>query len=63
MVGRMEFDFGAADRPGARQDPRDDPQGALKARAAQARFPFLAANLRFDSDKRYIRSAVRPSVE
>lgn len=44
-VGNHEFDFGSADRPGARQDWRDDPQGALKARAAQARFPFLAANL------------------
>jgi 5'-nucleotidase len=44
-VGNHEFDFGAADRPGARQDPHADPQGALKARAAQAAFPFLAANL------------------
>ena len=44
-VGNHEFDFGSADRPGARQDPAADPQGALKARAAQAKFPFLAANL------------------
>lgn len=44
-IGNHEFDFGTADRPGARQDPHDDPQGAVKARAAQARFPFLAANL------------------
>lgn len=44
-VGNHEFDFGAADRPGARQDPTADPRGALKARAAQAHFPFLAANL------------------
>lgn len=44
-VGNHEFDFGSADRPGARQDPHADPRGALKARAAQARFPFLAANL------------------
>ncbi len=44
-VGNHEFDFGSADRPGARQDPFGDPRGALKARAAQARFPFLAANL------------------
>ena len=33
------------------------------ARDVAPRTPFLAANLRFDSDKRYIRSAVRPSVE
>lgn len=44
-VGNHEFDFGSADRPGARQDPSADPRGALKARAAQAKFPFLAANL------------------
>jgi 5'-nucleotidase len=29
----------------ARQGQRDDPRGAIKARAVQARFPFLAANL------------------
>jgi 5'-nucleotidase len=44
-VGNHEFDFGSADRPGARQDPHADPRGALKARAEQAAFPFLAANL------------------
>ena len=44
-VGNHEFDFGSADRPGARQDAHADPRGALKARAAQAKFPFLAANL------------------
>ena len=44
-VGNHEFDFGSADRPGARQDARDDSRGALKARAAQAKFPFLSANL------------------
>jgi len=48
-VGNHEFDFGSADRPGARQDPAADPQGALKARAAQAKFPFLAANLLDDA--------------
>lgn len=44
-IGNHEFDFGPADRPGARQDAFADPRGALKARAAQAHFPFLAANL------------------
>lgn len=44
-VGNHEFDFGSADRSGARQDPHADMRGALKARAVQARFPFLAANL------------------
>jgi len=38
-VGNHEFDFG--------REPEDDPDpfSALKARAAEARFPFLAANL------------------
>jgi 5'-nucleotidase len=44
-IGNHEFDFGPV---GASATPRasgDDPRGALKARAAEARFPFLAANL------------------
>lgn len=45
-IGNHEFDFGPA---GPRTVPdatgADDPNGALKARAAAARFPFLSANL------------------
>jgi 5'-nucleotidase len=44
-IGNHEFDFGPADLDGARQALGRDPRGALKARAAQARFPYLAANL------------------
>ncbi len=42
-IGNHEFDFGPLDT----FDPADgpDPRGALKAMAARARFPFLAANL------------------
>lgn len=43
-VGNHDFDFGTVDSPAARQLP-GDLRGALKARAAQAKFPFLAANL------------------
>ena len=43
-VGNHDFDFGSIDSPAARQLP-GDLRGALKARAAQARYPFLAANL------------------
>jgi 5'-nucleotidase len=43
-VGNHDFDFGSADSPRGRQ-LAGDLRGALKARAAQARFPFLAANL------------------
>ncbi len=53
-IGNHDFDFGAADPrgpvatwlPGARSgSSADDLQGALKAAAARARFPFLAANI------------------
>jgi 5'-nucleotidase len=43
-VGNHDFDFGSVDSPTARQLP-GDLRGALKARAAQARYPFLASNL------------------
>ena len=44
-IGNHEFDFGAADGPGARESANGDPRGAIKALAAHAPFPFLAANL------------------
>lgn len=44
-VGNHEFDFGPVGPASTPQKPDDDPRGALKARAAQASFPFLAANL------------------
>ena len=43
-VGNHDFDFGSVDSTMARQLP-GDLRGALQARAAQARYPFLAANL------------------
>jgi 5'-nucleotidase len=43
-IGNHDFDFGSVDSPAARQ-LRGDLRGAIKARAAQARYPFLAANL------------------
>ena len=44
-IGNHEFDFGPVGPASTQQRPDDDPRGALKARAAQASFPFLAANL------------------
>jgi 5'-nucleotidase len=44
-VGNHEFDFGPVGPAIVAQAPGDDPRGALKARIAEARFPFLAANL------------------
>lgn len=61
-VGNHDFDFGSVDSPTARQLP-GDPRGALKARAAQARYPFLAANVIDDGTGRPVEwPNVRPSV-
>jgi 2',3'-cyclic-nucleotide 2'-phosphodiesterase (5'-nucleotidase family) len=61
-VGNHDFDFGSVDSPTARQLP-GDMRGALKARAAQARYPFLAANLIDDATGRPVEwPNVRPSV-
>src|SRR5687767_15502066 len=44
-VGNHEFDFGPVGPAPTPATPTDDPRGALKARAAEAAFPMLAANL------------------
>jgi 5'-nucleotidase len=44
-IGNHDFDFGPAGLKFIPEDEDDDPQGALRARASKANFPFLAANL------------------
>ncbi len=44
-VGNHEFDFGPAGPAPIPHSDTDDPRGALKQRASEASFPFLAANL------------------
>lgn len=44
-VGNHEFDYGPVGPAVVPNKPGDDPVGALKARIAQAHFPFLAANV------------------
>jgi 5'-nucleotidase len=44
-IGNHEFDFGPVGVSATPLTETDDPRGALKARAAEARFPLLAANL------------------
>jgi len=44
-IGNHDFEFGAVDVWQGETPRTADLRGALKARAAQARFPFLAANL------------------
>jgi 5'-nucleotidase len=43
-IGNHEFDFGPEGPAATAKTAEEDPRGALKARAAAARFPFLAAN-------------------
>jgi 2',3'-cyclic-nucleotide 2'-phosphodiesterase (5'-nucleotidase family) len=49
-IGNHEFDFGPVGPAAFPRSPADDPRGALKARALQARgaFPLLVANLTED---------------
>ncbi len=44
-VGNHEFDYGPAGPLTVPARAEDDPTGALKARIAEAKFPFLAANI------------------
>jgi 5'-nucleotidase len=44
-LGNHEFDFGPVGVETRVTDPGADPHGALEARIAEARFPFLCANL------------------
>ncbi len=48
-IGNHEFDFGPVG-PRAVPEAGDDPQGALRARATEAKFPFLGANIVSKSD-------------
>lgn len=62
-VGNHDFEFGAVDHWDGATAADTDPRGALKARAAQARFPFLAANLVDTATGRPVEwPNVRPSV-
>ena len=62
-IGNHEFDFGPVGRKAIPEDSKDDPRGALKAQAARASFPLLAANLIDESTGKPVAwDNVRPSV-
>ncbi len=44
-IGNHEFDYGPVGERATPREAADDPRGALRARAAEAPFPFLSANL------------------
>lgn len=60
-VGNHEFDYGPEGPATFATRPEDDPRGALRARAREARFPFLAANLA-EGDRAPAWENVRPSA-
>lgn len=62
-IGNHEFDFGPAGPLPIPKSPGDDPRGALKQRASEANFPFLAANLIDDATGKPVQwPNVQPSV-
>lgn len=44
-IGNHEFDYGPVGPKVTPQTPADDPRGALKARLAEAAFPFVVTNI------------------
>lgn len=61
-LGNHEFDFGPAGARAIPHTPDDDPFGALRARIAEAPFPFLSANLRAHDGGESPLHEVRPSM-
>ncbi len=62
-IGNHEFDFGPVGPDAIPMRPGQDPRGALKARAREANFPFLSANLIDASTGELVDwDNVRPSV-
>lgn len=61
-IGNHEFDFGPTGPHSTPQSPSEDARGALLARARQARFPFLSANLAYENGQPFLASNVLPSV-
>ncbi|MDH4062878.1 MAG: bifunctional metallophosphatase/5'-nucleotidase [Acidobacteriota bacterium] len=62
-IGNHDFDYGPEGDESTPTDSGQDPRGALKARAAEARFPFLAANILDTATQRPVDwPGVRPSA-
>lgn len=60
-IGNHEYDYGPEGPATFATRPADDPRGALRARAREARFPFLAANL-VEGERAPAWDNVRPSA-
>jgi len=53
-IGNHEFDYGPVGPAVTAKSPDDDPRGALKARIAEAKFPFLVTNIADDRSGKLI---------
>jgi 5'-nucleotidase len=60
-IGNHEFDFGPLGPKPVPRTAGDNPRGALEARAREARFPFLAANITDAEGRRWAPAHVRAS--
>jgi 2',3'-cyclic-nucleotide 2'-phosphodiesterase (5'-nucleotidase family) len=61
-IGNHEFDFGPAGPHATPIAPGDDPLGALRARANEAKFPFLCSNMCTHAGAAFPIAKVRPSM-
>ncbi len=61
-IGNHEFDFGPVGPKIVPREPGDNPTGNIEARARQARFPFLAANLLTTAGAAWTPRNIRPST-
>lgn len=61
-VGNHEFDFGPVGPASVPSGPGDDPRGVIAARAAEARYPWLSANVVRVEDGGPLAPGVRPLV-
>lgn len=61
-IGNHEFDFGPLGPKVVPRGPGDNPTGNIEARARQARFPFLAANLLTKAGAPWTPRNIRPST-
>ncbi|MGI8672696.1 MAG: bifunctional metallophosphatase/5'-nucleotidase [Luteitalea sp.] len=61
-IGNHEFDFGPVGPSTVPRTDADNPTGVIEARAREARFPFLAANLRTRDGRAWTPPNIRPST-
>lgn len=61
-IGNHEFDFGPVGVDTVPREPTDNPTGNIEARARQARFPLLAANLRTRAGGPWTPRNIQPST-